>query len=444
MQEVTLQQMLDARERRAQRQRQLLAEFQKPLVCFTLNIPGPVKQSPLIRRAFLHGCHALERQLPGILHQQTQETVTGCEGMFVTPGDALQIKAICTAIEDSAPLGRLFDMDVLDTDGTKLDRALVQGKSRNCIVCGAPGRGCASRRLHSVEELQAATRSILTEHFLQADGERTADLAVQSLLEEVNTTPKPGLVDRRNNGSHRDMDISTFTASAAALRPYFRDCFRLGQATASLPFSETFRHLRRAGLQAEQEMYQATGGVNTHKGAIFTMGILCGGLGRLWTPESPIADTGALLDQCAKLAACSLNADFAGLSAPATAGERLYLTRGITGIRGEAAAGLPSVTKFGLPAFREGLARGLSPNDAGAAALVHLIAHVEDTNLYHRGGEEGAAFAAQAAADLLPFPTMAEIEALDDAFIQRNLSPGGCADLLAVTYFLKGLESFSP
>ena len=137
----------------------------------------------------------------------------------------------------------------------------------------------------------------------------------------------------------------------------------------------------------------------------------------------------------------SLEEDFARLTgAGTTAGERLYLTRGITGIRGEAAAGLPAVTNVGLPVFRDCLAKGYSPNDAGAVTLLHLIARVADTNLYHRGGEEGAAWAAKEAEKLLPAPAMEQIEALDDAFIRRNLSPGGCADLLAVTYFLHALE----
>lgn len=431
--------MLEARERRAERQRQLLAEFSGPLVCFTVNIPGPVKDSPLIRRAFRLGCATLEARLPKLLHRELREEVTGCEAMYVPDGDALAVKAICTAIEDETALGRLFDMDVLGPDGVKLDRSLTGGNSRDCIVCGAPGRGCASRRLHSVEALQEATGKILRAHFAQADRERFAALAVESLLKEVNTTPKPGLVDRRNNGSHRDMDLSTFTASAHALDPYFRECVEIGQATAGEAPSETFARLRQAGLRGEQAMYRATGGVNTHKGAIFTLGLLCGSLGRLWKPEVPVPTLPALLEETASLGREALRQDLPAFRGE-TAGERAYLAHGITGIRGEAAAGLPSVLTLGLPAYRAGLAKGLSENDAGAAALVRMIGQVEDTTLYHRGGPEGAAWAKEAAAALPPFPTREALEALDDAFIARNLSPGGSADLLAVVYFLDMLQ----
>lgn len=440
--EVTLQDMLEARENRVLRQQRLQREWKQPLICFTMNIPGPVKNSPLIRRAFGHGCRLLEARLPSILHREVIDEMTGCEGMYVVGADPVEVKRICTGIEDETPLGRLFDMDVLSTDGNKLDRSLVSGKSRDCIVCGAPGRGCASRRLHPAAELQKASNAIMEAHFFPLDRERIALLAMQSLLDEVNTTPKPGLVDRRNNGSHRDMTLATFAASAEALRPYFAQCVTIGHETKDLAPAETFLKLRRAGIHAEQTMYQATGGVNTHKGAIFTMGILCGSLGRLWTGDAPIAQTQLLLNECARVAAVSLKEDFSRLDgAPATAGERLYMTRGITGIRGEAAAGLPSVARCALPAFQACLAKGYSRNDAGAVTLLHLIAAVADTNLYHRGGDEGAAWAAKEAAALMAAPTMARIEALDDAFIQRNLSPGGCADLLAVTYFLSALET---
>ena len=436
--EVTLQQMLAARESRVQLQQQLQRKFQCPVVCFTMNIPGPVKNTPLIRRAFHYGRQLLEGRLSGVLHREIIDAPTGCEALYAVQEAAVKLKEICTEIEDSMPVGRLFDMDVLDIQGQKLDRNLVNGNSRNCIVCGASGRGCASRRLHKVEELQAAVSQILETHFWQMDREIIADLAVQSLLDEVNTTPKPGLVDRRNNGSHKDMDLAMFVASAEALRPYFLTCVRIGQETAGYSAEEVFEQLRREGLQAEQTMYRVTGGVNTHKGAIFTMGILCGGLGRLWSGDVPFADSALLLKECAKLAEVSVRKDF--VKPPVTAGERLYQERGITGIRGELAAGLPSVWECSFPVFQSCLKNGYSPNDAGVIALLHLIAKVQDTNLYHRGGAEGAAWAAAAAGALLPDPSREEVEALDDAYIRRNLSPGGCADLLAATYFLHKLE----
>lgn len=433
--EVTLAQILQSREDRAREQQALLAAYGCPLICFTMNIAGPVKVTPLIERAFREGLSALDRRLPQdcIRYRGITTPVTGCQAMYCAALPAVELKEICVSIEEATPLGRLFDMDVLDTDGTKLER---KGE-RCCIVCGAPGRACAASRAHPVPQLQEATRRLIQAHFFPED---IGALAVQSLLDEANTTPKPGLVDRRNNGSHRDMDIGTFTASAHALGPYFRQCVQIGQETADAAPEQTFSLLRQAGLEAEKAMYRTTDGVNTHKGAIYTMGILCGSLGRLWTPERPIAETERILSETARISRQAAQADFQNISGCPTAGERLYLERGLTGIRGEAAAGLPSVREIGLPVYRGCLDRGLSPNDAGAVTLLHLIAGVCDTNLYHRGGAEGARYAAEAAAALLSAPTIARLEALDDAFIARRLSPGGCADLLAATYFLDRLS----
>ena len=435
MNQVTLQQVLQAREDRVRLQHQFLELYRCPLICFTMNIAGPVKFSPLILRGFQAGLEALEHALPRntILARQINREVTGCQAIYSVATEAEALKKLCTAIEDASPLGRLFDMDVIGTDGKKLERPNLRG----CIVCGKPGRGCAAGRLHPVSQLQTVTTQILTEHFSQSDRLTVADMAVESLLEEVNTTPKPGLVDRRNRGSHTDMDIHTFTASAQALRPYFEECVKIGQEAAKEAPEVTFFRLRQAGQEAEKIMYQATFGVNTHKGAIFTLGILCGSLGRLWTPEAPFACTADVLAECASIGQTALH-DF---TAPFqnTVGQQLYRTHGISGIRGEVAAGLPSVFDIALPQYSKGLARGLSPNDAAAITLVHLIARVEDTNLYHRGGPEGAAFAKNAARRLLLenlWPTPAQLEFLDDAFIARNLSPGGCADLLAATCFL--------
>ena len=156
-----------------------------------------------------------------VLDRQELLAPTGCEARYAVKGTAREVKALCVSIEDSTGLGRLFDMDVLAPDGRKLDREEVGGGSRNCIVCGAEGRGCASRRVHSVETLQKATLRIMEEHFAAADRETVTALATRALLEEVCITPKPGLVDRANNGSHRDMDLFTFLARAAALAPYW-------------------------------------------------------------------------------------------------------------------------------------------------------------------------------------------------------------------------------
>lgn len=439
--EVTLEQMLSARELRARRQKDLLRKYGKTMISFSMNIPGPVKETPLICRGFLEGCGALDRAFDRtmVLFREIYPAVTGWEALYVLDMAPEQTKYITTAIEDANRLGRLFDMDVISPQGRKLDRETVGGGSRDCIVCGTPGRGCASRRKHSVQDLQGAVERILKAHFRREDIRDLGELAVQSLLDEVCTTPKPGLVDLRNTGSHRDMDADTFRRSAQALGGYFQDCVRLGMETAPEPPEKTFPLLRQAGLEAEKAMYEATQGVNTHKGAIFTLGILCGALGRLWTGEGTWNLT-ELFREVSSMTKAAMEADWA--RGGNTVGHRLYGQQGIRGIRGQVADGLPAVAETGLPVFQSCLKEGMDRNEAGVRTLLHLIARVEDTNMIARGGIEGARAGAEQVKVLLEKRfSLSDVEALDDWFVERNLSPGGCADLLAAVYFLDYLTN---
>ena len=438
MPEATLLQILRAREERVELQKQLISAYNTSLICFTMNIAGPVKTSPLIERAFYEGIRLLTQRLEGhIVHSETKRAVTGCEAMFCVSINAKQVKEITTDIEDHHLLGRLFDMDVMDSNGEKLSRHNLRG----CFVCGKEGRECAAGRVHAVEEIQTVTNKRMVDYFLKNDAQRLGGFATESLLDEVYTTPKPGLVDRNNSGSHTDMDVTLFEKSAMALKPYFCRCFEIGFTTRDLSCDKAFEFLRKAGIEAENVMFEATGGINTHKGAIFSLGVLCGAAGRLWTAEKCEYTIQELLTLCSHLTKKAVEDDFANLDTT-TAGGRVYRTYKLLGIRGEVASGFGSVKQIGLPIFLKALENGFSKNDAGAIALVHLISQVEDTTVYNRGGKGGADFAKTSAGELLKrteFPTIAQIQQLDRAFIARNLSAGGCADLLAVIYFLSKL-----
>ena len=350
------------------------------------------------------------------MHFEESLTHTGCEGFFVADMDPEELKAICVAIEDSQPVCRLFDMDVLTPD-RKLSREELGLKGRTCLLCGNPAHQCSSTRAHSVEQLQEKTAALLE---TADDAAFIASLAYQALVQEVRTTPKPGLVDRENCGSHKDMDLSLFLESANALRSYFY------QAAKTTDFDA----LRKAGIAAEAAMLEATGGVNTHKGAVFTMGLLCAAARH----EDIFANCSAMTRGIVKTDLGDVTEENA-----VTAGQRLYAKYGITGIRGQAEKGFPAVKYAGLPVLRQGLAKGLSLNDAGCAALLHILCAVEDTNLIARSDLSTArSVTAQVAAILEdnPFPAREVLEQLDRQFIEQNLSPGGSADLLAASYFL--------
>ena len=443
--EVTLPEMLEARERRAARQQVLLSAYGKTMICFTMNIAGPVKNNSLIRRGYALGKRLLRQQLgvagvPVTYFEEIQEK-TGNEAIFLLDADPLAVKAVTVEIEDQPGVGRLFDMDVLCPDGRKVDRQELGQEGRKCLICGGMAQACARSRTHTVAQLQEKTREILRQALDTADSADAARLATQALLYEVATTPKPGLVDRENSGSHRDMDFFTFQASAAALYPYFAQCVKIGRETVDA--QETFRRLRLPGKLAEGEMRRATGGVNTHKGAIFSMGILCGALGRLEREQWGNPD--AVLAECAAMTKGLVSKDYVNLTPETakTAGQKLYLQYGITGVRGQAEAGFPAVLNVGLPKLEAALAAGKSINEAGCAALLAMLANTVDTNMIHRGGYELAKDTAEKLRILLEkelFPSKETLEKLDAEFIRDNLSPGGTADLLAMVYMLHFLK----
>ena len=438
METVTLTQVLAARDHRVQRQQALLNQYGKPLISFTMNIAGPVKTSVLIEQGFRLSLRRLSQQLLRqrypVLHWEETCGITGCEALFVVDAPAEQLKALTTDLEEADQLGRLLDLDVLDAQGNKLNRL----QERGCLICGAVGRGCARSRAHSVQQLQETTTHILTEAIQKHERHMAAELACRALLFEACTTPKPGLVDRRNNGSHSDMDLFSFMSSAAALTPYLETCVAIGQETANLLPEETFRRLRRPGRLAEGEMLRATGGVNTHKGALFLLGILCGAVGRLGIAKWGVSD--AIVSECAAMTK-GLTAAECSASRNTTAGEQFFSAHGIRGIRGEVETGLPTVREHGYPALQDALAAGRSADEAGCLALIAMMAVAEDTALLHRSGIEGWQQAKTLSAQLLASGVTKEtMEQLDEDFIAHNWSPGGCADLLAVCWFLRFLK----
>jgi triphosphoribosyl-dephospho-CoA synthase len=260
---------------------------------------------------------------------------------------------------------------------------------------------------------------------------RIAAHAEHCLLLEVETWPKPGLVSHVDSGSHTDMDVHMFRRSARALRPYFAELARVGALGAPMAA------LRRIGVRAEAAMMRATGGVNTHRGAIFGLGLLCAAAGARDATGEPL---GAVV-------ANRWGADIGAGPRPADSHGVLAAHRyGAGGARAEAALGFPSVYEVGLPALRE--AERLAAGDAEAMrvhACFALIAVVEDTNLLHRGGAEGLRYAQETARHFLWQGGIANphwrkaARAAHDTFVARNLSPGGAADLLAMSLFVLGL-----
>jgi triphosphoribosyl-dephospho-CoA synthase len=268
---------------------------------------------------------------------------------------------------------------------------------------------------------------------MNPDAQRIGHFASAALEKEARLSPKPGLVDAENSGAHGDMDLALLCGSAEALEPHFALFAARGIAESALPPEGRLAAIRTDGLAAEKAMFLATNGVNTHKGALFLLGILCyaagycAGRGEKPLPESVCAIAGRV---CAGVTR-ELGAD-AG---------RAYARYGATGARGEAEAGFPHAL-LALEAFLKAQTQGAGEEDGWRIALLTLIEKLDDANVLSRCGEEVAlALKARAGGLARRFPAggealVGEIRALDEDCVRWRASPGGAADILACAMFL--------
>jgi len=456
--EVTVSDMLHAREARFFMQQTLLAQYPgSSVVCLTMNIAGPIKVTPDIERAFSWGKERVRAILAGsrvMLQSETHEK-TGAEAFFVVQGEAREIKRRVCALEDGCAMGRLLDIDVIAQDGKKISRTEIGLPCRKCLLCGQDAPVCARSRAHTVAQLTERTHAIIDAHFAEEFAGKVGRQAQRALLTEAAISPKPGLVDRMNAGAHSDMDIFTFIDSSCGLRDYFVVCARMGLAFRGGRPQDCFDALRTQGLLAEAEMRRATNGVNTHKGAVFSLGIYAASLGLGYDGER--SDAVCALLRCGEMTDERMSEELRAIACgePTTFGERIYKERGVGGVRAEAAGGFASVRESGLPRLRAALAAGLPLNDAGLCVLIALMARTQDTNALRRGGEAAAAKLLADAKTLDEVICLhadkgtlrihmeeirARMAAWDVQLSTARISPGGCADLLALTLLAHFME----
>lgn len=315
-----------------------------------------------------------------------------------------------------------------------------------------------------------------------------------ALLGEVYATPKPGLVDRRDTGSHKDMTYETFLASTEAITPYLVEMFKAGMNAPSKGYEDNeftreeqiFLDIRGIGIEAEKAMNRATGNVNTHKGMIFTMGILLCAAGILVDAklsegvEGQIFEADKILDMGCRMTKRILEKDFEDMKIrePVSHGEKLYHRYGERGIRGQAIEGFPVIREIGIPAMRKFLAitsdeelrrdiaskaslRQSLLDDAGSmrdehfenavniSTLIAIMSELSDTNVLTRSSYEDMQWLKEESKRILDIGAcfseegLVLIEELNLKCIEKNISPGGAADILAVTILLLKLEGIN-
>lgn len=274
--------------------------------------------------------------------------------------------------------------------------------------------------------------------------ENIAQLAIQALIEEVMVNPKPGLVDPVTHGAHPDMDAFTFVSSALALQPYFQQIVILAQNFNQKDLRLLFQQIRIAGIEAEKVMFATTRGVNTHKGAIFSLGIMVTATAYELS-HHPTLTLEAIQKTIQQMLWHLTEHDFAKvkekLPETLTAGEREYLRYGMTGIRGQAQAGFPVVFDRALPFLRA--TTSTNRNAQLVDTLMVIVQHTADSNLVKRANQQKiipwVVKQARTYFKLGASLTRAGrlfLQELDQIFTRKHLSLGGSADLLILTIFL--------
>lgn len=281
-----------------------------------------------------------------------------------------------------------------------------------------------------------------------------SSLAIQAIMYEVTCYPSPGLVSPVSNGAHKDMDYYTFIESTSCLIKHLTLCVQKGLEGNSP--KEIFSEIRKVGISAEEDMFKKTNGVNTHKGMLFLMGVCCAAIGMAIKNGNKFLEikqniknmTEGIVERELQniLENKHLIKDETFFGRPLSYGEKLFLEYNIKGIRGEVEDGLPIIFDFALDFYKS--SGDLDKNDRLIHTLIGIMQYSDDTNILHRHSFDILQEVREKAINIIKIGGMKTdqgrkaIELLDKEFIERNISPGGSADLLAVTVFLYLAEEY--
>ncbi len=423
------------------------------IIQLTLAIPEPYKNSFSAQQLFYKGIESIHQKIPSLCHEQIYYDPDGPSGLFVSSANALHLKEISSQIEENSPYSRLLDIDIY-ANNKKAVSLLSRRQGRTCFLCQERAVTCMRNHTHTRNEILQKVQELLLDFQVELLCNQTSEtakkisaLAVRSLLYEAASYPSPGLVDPLHPGSHSDMDFFTFLNSSASLSSYFANFYDAGLQFATSK-QELFPLLKKIGLLAESAMYSSTEKINTHKGIIFSMGLVLGTIGYMKRLQLPINSLSILRTVPQILP--PLSKDFFQPSSCASAGIQAFKEFKIKGVRGEAAAGFPSVVNQGLPTLKKALVKGKPLRLALIQTLFALMTTVDDTTILHRQPHLETLHWVQNTAkkalheNIFDTPDWQEkIWVIDKQFVKLNISPGGSADMLSLTYFLYLLDTQS-
>lgn len=380
------------------------------VILIKVNYPGNQKLNAFTFFVFHEAIRALEITLDDITY-----SVEGPIGVKISDENPKPLKEMLMAFEDTHPLGRLIDCDVLTINGM-ISRTDFNTTMRSCLLCNQAAHVCIVSKKHTMKDIKQAFHQRVLEYC----NESLTRQVVFAMLSEVSTHPSFGLVNPINSGIHQDMDCSTFLKSVYAIAPHINDVHKISTNISS---KEYFKELRELGVKLENIMLQATQGVNTHKGFIFLLLMTLGG-------KHYYKDL-TLKNAVQHLAVHVLD-DFKTI--PTSTGLEWYHKANIQGIREVVLSGLSQCLDVYVPNFHKNMKSYDDCNDAFVATQLLVMSETKDTTVLKRGGIEKLQELQKKANQAMHDPK--QWQSFSDWCISNQLSPGGSADLLALLVML--------
>ncbi|MGL5756036.1 MAG: triphosphoribosyl-dephospho-CoA synthase CitG [Paraclostridium sp.] len=433
------------REARVKLQKKLLEKnIESTLVTVRVNYPGLEKSNFItdeIHKIISDEINELYKNI--IILKQDYKNLEGCICHFLINLDIVKVKNLMIKIEENHILGRCVDIDVYavsENNIITISRRDLDKTSRKCFLCELDAKICSRNQNHSVDDIKKYFENKYKEykHYVHKRDNiaySLSNIALKAIIAEVSTYPSFGLVSPLNNGSHKDMDYYTFLESGFAIVPYLEEMAKCGYSYNSI--EDIFNKLRKIGIDAENNMFEVTNGVNTHKGMIFLMGIVIASTSNAIYNKEPFEN----IENIIKNMVGNILEDFSNLNykEDLSHGEKLYIEYGFTGIRGQVKNGLDFIFNYVLIEYKK---LNLKGNDLYSHTLLLLMSIVQDSTIVYRHNIETLNKVKKDCEKILSEGGMCSKQGkilalnLEKEYIQNNISPGGSADLLSVVIFL--------
>lgn len=433
------------RDKRVAYQEHLLKENKdKTLVTIRINYPG-IEKSNYITDNIVNTIYNEILTYYGkfIVFEDKYKNKEGIVAHFLFDLDFVNVKKEMINVEEEHILGICLDIDVYTLKNDKvigISRSDLFKKPRRCFICDLDAKICSRAQTHTIDEIKNYFE-VVYKNF--KDSQKKTDslayevsqMALKAMISEVSTFPSFGLVSPISSGAHKDMDYYTFLNSAVAITPFLKKMFEVGYSYYSPEY--IFDAIRDIGKECEEKMFEATNNINTHKGMIFLMGISMAAIGKALYENKEFYQIQDIIKSMVK----NILDDFKELhkKEKLTHGERLYLEYGFTGIRGQVQDGLSVLFDNIIDNY---INSDLKENDLYTQILIELMARVEDSTVVYRHDISTLRKVQSDAKDLLNMGGIFTEEGrqkchhLEDLYIKENISPGGCADLLAISILL--------